>query len=177
MIKVTLGRITHFDYQSQVCYNTTMKRADHKSDCPINYAVEIFGDTWSMVIYRDMTTLGKKTFGEFLESEERIGSSVLTDRLNHLEEKGIIVRLPDPADKRKTIYKLTPEGINAIPILYEIATWGSNAYSNPVAQPAWFESMKMDRGAVVAAWRRALESGDSFSYGPNSVVSQLGLSV
>lgn len=152
-----------------------MKRAHHKSDCPINYTVEIFGDTWSMIIYRDMATLGKKTFGEFLESEERIGSSVLTERLNHLEHKGIITKSLDPTDKRKTVYKLTPEGINAVPILYEIATWGSNAYVNPVAHPAWFESMKIDRDKVIKAWRTALESGDSFFYGSNSAIEQLGL--
>jgi len=130
-----------------------------------------------MIIYRDMATLGKKTFGEFLESEERIGSSVLTDRLNHLEKKGIIAKSLDPADKRRTVYKLTPQGINAMPILYEIATWGSNAYDNPVSHPAWFESMKMDRDLVVTAWRKALESGDSFFYGSNSAISQLGLSL
>jgi DNA-binding HxlR family transcriptional regulator len=167
--------ITYFDYQSQVCYTKIMKRADHKSDCPINYTVEIFGDTWSMVIYRDMATLGKKTFGELQECEERIGSSVLTDRLNHLENKGIISKTQDPVDKRKTIYKLTPIGINAVPILYEIATWGSTTYANPVSHPAWFESMKMDRSEVVTAWRKALESGDSFFYGSNSAISQLGL--
>jgi DNA-binding HxlR family transcriptional regulator len=130
-----------------------------------------------MIIYRDMATLGKKTFGEFLESEERIGSSVLTDRLNHLEKKGIITKSLDPADKRKTAYKLTPEGINAMPILYEIATWGSNTYANPVAHPAWFKSMKMDRDKVIKAWRTALESGDSFFNGPNSAIRQLGLSL
>jgi DNA-binding HxlR family transcriptional regulator len=152
-----------------------MKRADHKSDCPINYTVEIFGDTWSMVIYRDMATLGKKTFGEFLASDERIGSSVLTDRLIHLEDKGIISKAKDPMDKRKTIYVLTPEGINAVPILYEIATWGSNTYANPVSHPAWFASMKLDRTKVVDAWRKALEAGDSFFFGSQSAINQLGL--
>jgi DNA-binding HxlR family transcriptional regulator len=154
-----------------------MKRADHKSDCPINYTVEIFGDTWSMIIYRDMATLGKKTFGEFLASDERIGPSVLADRLTHLEKKGIISKTQDTQDKRKAIYTLTPEGINAVPILYEIATWGSNTYANPVSHPAWFESMKLDRGKVVDAWKKALESGDSFFFGNKSAINQLGLSL
>ena len=154
-----------------------MKRADHKSDCPINYTVEIFGDTWSMIIYRDMATLGKKTFSELLASEERIGSSVLADRLAHLEDKGVIQKLQDPRDKRKAIYSLTANGIKAMPILYEIAVWGSNTYANPVSHPAWFESMKMDRVEVVAAWRKALEAGDSFFFGEQSAISQLGLSL
>lgn len=169
--------ISYFDNQSQICYTQDMKRPDHKSDCPINYTVEIFGDTWSMIIYRDMATLGKKTFSEFLESKERIGSSVLTDRLSHLEKKSIIVKSPDPIDKRKAIYSLTPAGIEVMPVLYEIATWGSHNYTSPVAHPAWFESMKMDRDTVIKAWRRALESGDSFFHGSNSAINQLGLSL
>ncbi len=42
--------------------------------------VEIIGDTWSLLIVRDMIALGKCTFREFLESAERIGPGVLTDR-------------------------------------------------------------------------------------------------
>ncbi|MGH7238736.1 MAG: winged helix-turn-helix transcriptional regulator, partial [Candidatus Saccharimonadales bacterium] len=117
-----------------------MKRPDHKSDCPINYTVEVFGDTWSMIIFRDMATFGKKTFGDFLAADERIGSSVLAERLLHLENKDIIQKGADPNDKRRAIYTLTPNGIKAVPILYEIAVWGSNSYAHPVSHPAWFEA-------------------------------------
>ena len=152
-----------------------MKRADNKSRCPINFSLEIFGDTWSLLIIRDMITLGKKTFGEFLDSEERIGPSVLADRLAHLEKRGLISKEPDLADKRKMIYSLTETGINAIPIVYEIAVWGSRTSSNPKAAEAWFKSMQYDKNLVLKLWREAVESGSSFFYGPNSVVERLGL--
>ncbi len=152
-----------------------MKRTDTRSHCPINFTVEIFGDTWSMLIYRDMAALGKKTFGEFMDSDEKIGSSVLSERLVHLEKVGIIQKSQDDADKRKTIYTLTTTGMDAIPILYEIATWGSYTSPNPVSAPAWFESMKLDRQKVVDAWRIALQAGDSFFNGEKSVVKQLDL--
>src|SRR5215831_6496830 len=110
-----------------------MKRQDIKSNCPINFTLEIFGDPWSLLIVRDMTALGKKTYGEFLDSEERIGPSVLADRLNYLEKKGIITRHSDEHDKRKMIYSLTEVGLNVIPIIYEIAVWGSHTSPNPKA--------------------------------------------
>ncbi len=154
-----------------------MKRPDHKSDCPVNYTVEIFGDTWSMIIYRDMATFGKRTFGEFLASEERIGPSVLAERLVHLEKKGIISKAQDSKDKRKVIYTLTADGIKAVPILYEIAVWGSTTYANPISHPAWFESMELEKAKVTNAWRIALEAGDSFFSGQQSAISQLGLSL
>jgi DNA-binding HxlR family transcriptional regulator len=152
-----------------------MKRSANKSSCPINGTVELFGDTWSLLIVRDMLALGKNTFGEFLDSEERIGPSVLADRLAHLETRGIIAKRRDETDKRKTIYSLTEAGLDVIPIVYEFALWGSCHSSSPKAPPAWFASMRLDREEVIAAWRTAAASGSSFLYGPNSVVKQLGL--
>ncbi|MFC0211011.1 winged helix-turn-helix transcriptional regulator [Paenibacillus chartarius] len=138
--------------------------------------VEIFGDTWSLLIVRDMLALGKKTFGEFLDSEERIGPSVLAERLVHLEKKGIIVKKPDEADKRKFNYSLTEKGLRAIPIVYEIAVWGSMNLADPKAPDVWFQSLQFDKELVIRLWREAVESGSSFFLGPDSVVSRLGLS-
>ncbi len=152
-----------------------MKRSDHKSSCPINLTMEIIGDTWSLLIIRDMAALGKRTFGEFLEAEERIGPSVLTDRLNHLERKGIIEKRPSEQDKRKFIYSLTEKGMNLIPIVYEVAVWGSINQVDSEAPDVWYQSMKYDKELVLRLWREALESGSSFYNGANSVVTSLGL--
>ncbi|EDK72364.1 transcriptional regulator, HxlR family [candidate division TM7 genomosp. GTL1] len=152
-----------------------MKRKDVKSLCPINFTLEIFGDPWSLLIVRDMATLGKKTFSDFMDSEEHIGTSVLAERLAHLEKKGIIAKKPDEVDKRKTIYTLTLDGIRTLPILYEIAAWGLRTSPNPKATAAWFKSTKLKREVVLMAWRRALYTNSSFFIGPNSVVEQLGL--
>lgn len=152
-----------------------MKRKDTRSRCPINFTVEIFGDTWSMLIYRDMAALGKKTFGEFMDSDEKIGPSVLADRLIHLEKAGIIKKSKNEADRRKATYMLTEKGINAVTILYEVAVWGSYTSTNPVSAPAWFKSLKIDRQKVVDAWKLALKARDSFFNGEQSVVKQLNL--
>ena len=48
-----------------------MKKKQHRrSDCPINFALETFGDRWSLLIIRDIVYFGKKTYGEFLDSDE-----------------------------------------------------------------------------------------------------------
>src|SRR5258708_10220789 len=93
-----------------------MKRQDVKSRCPINFTLETFGDPWSLLIVRDMINEGKKTYGEFLDSDERIGPSVLADRLSYLEKKAIITRHPDEHDKRKVFLSLTEV------VLYHITT-------------------------------------------------------
>jgi DNA-binding HxlR family transcriptional regulator len=152
-----------------------MKREDNKSHCPINFTVEIFGDTWSLLIVRDMIALGKNTFGEFLDSKERIGPSVLAERLAHLEIKGIITKRPSETDKRKFIYSLTEKGMNVIPIVYEIAVWGSKNSPNPESPDVWFKSLQHDKEKVLKLYHEAVESGSSFINGPNSVVKRLNL--
>ncbi|GAV12845.1 hypothetical protein [Paenibacillus sp. NAIST15-1] len=41
-----------------------------------NFSLEAFGDHWSLLIIRDILYFGKNTYGEFIESEERISSKI-----------------------------------------------------------------------------------------------------
>jgi DNA-binding HxlR family transcriptional regulator len=96
-----------------------------RSDCPINFAVEVLGDRWSLVILRDIVFWGKRTYGELLGSDERIATNVLASRLRHLEKEGLIKRSSDAADRRKDRYDLTESGIALIPILVEMTCWSA----------------------------------------------------
>src|SRR5262245_20202306 len=96
----------------------TMKHTQHRrSDCPINFALETFGDSWSLLIIRDIIYFGKKTYGEFLASEEGMATNILASRLARLEEQGILVKNPLEQDKRKEEYVLTEKGLDLIPVL------------------------------------------------------------
>jgi DNA-binding HxlR family transcriptional regulator len=152
-----------------------VKRADNRSDCPVNYAVETLGDSWSLLIVRDMVTVGKRTFGEFLESDERIGTSVLAQRLVALEAAGVLTKRADEADRRRTVYLLTPAGEALIPVIYDLNVWGTATNASTDSHPAWYEAMRLPRDTVVGAWQRAVAAGSSFYFGPHSVVSTLGL--
>jgi len=96
---------------------------NYRSRCPINLTLEVFGDKWSLVIIRDIMFEGKRHFRELLQSEEKIASNILTDRLNMLEREGIISKSPDPEHKQKVIYSLTAAGIDLVPIIIEIGAW------------------------------------------------------
>ncbi|TDG07052.1 transcriptional regulator [Paraburkholderia guartelaensis] len=103
---------------------TTCKE-DVRSHCAVNYGVEIFGDRWSLLIVRDIVFTGKKTYGEFLKSEEGIATNVVASRLAFLEEQGILARAPNPNDRRKDFYTLTEKGLDLIPILLNIVLWSA----------------------------------------------------
>ena len=53
-----------------------------RSGCPINAAVEAFGDGWSLLVLRDVMFGNRRYFRELLTgSEEGIASNMLADRL------------------------------------------------------------------------------------------------
>lgn len=102
---------------------TEEEKDELRSNCPVNFGLENFGDKWSLLIIRDMVFWGKRTYGEFLRSDEGIATNILAVRLASLEKEGIISKSPHPADKRKDIYSLTEKGLDLIPLLVEIVAW------------------------------------------------------
>jgi DNA-binding HxlR family transcriptional regulator len=96
---------------------------NHRSYCAINLALEVFGDKWSLIIIRDMMFGGKRHFRELLQSDEKIASNILTDRLAMLEREGIITKESDPEHKQKIIYSLTQRGIDLLPIITQMVAW------------------------------------------------------
>ena len=138
-----------------------MKRLDRKSDCAINFSLETFGDAWSLLIIRDMVNLGKKTYGEFLASDERIGTSVLAHRLTHLEGEGIIFKQTSTTDKRKEEYFLTEKGIALVPILNELAAWGATYDKHTAANKKAISKYLSDRQGVIDRMQQILRKGST----------------
>lgn len=102
-----------------------MRSNEPRSYCPINLSLEIFGDTWTLLVLRDMMFAGKRHFGEFLQSDEHIASNILADRLARLVDNGLVTKSDDPTHKQKAIYSLTEKGIELLPIVVQIGAWGS----------------------------------------------------
>ena len=96
------------------------KASRNRSLCPINLVLEAVGDSWSMLIIRDLMLRGHTGYQAFLRSEERIATNILADRLAKLEVNGLISKAPDPADARKYIYSLTAKGADLAPLLVEM---------------------------------------------------------
>jgi len=74
---------------------------------------------------RDIIFAGKKTYGDFLKSEEGIATNVLATRLAFLEAQGILARATDPADKRKDWHTLTEKGLDLVPVVLAIGLWSA----------------------------------------------------
>jgi DNA-binding HxlR family transcriptional regulator len=102
-----------------------MKRKKLRSHCPVNFGLEAFGDRWALLILRDIVFRGKRTYGEFLRSEEGFATNILASRLEHLLDQGILKRETHGEDGRKDIYSLTEKGLDLVPILFEMVLWSA----------------------------------------------------
>lgn len=96
---------------------------------------------------------GKKTYGEFAKSDERIASNILADRLAMLEWVGIITKEENTENKKVPLYRLTQKGIDLIPVMVELILW-SDKYNEISAQAKQFAKMiKQDKEGVVAGMK------------------------
>lgn len=116
----------------------------NKSDCPINFALEIFGDRWTLLIIRDLLFEKKRYYREFLKSDEGIATNTLADRLVMLEKEGIITKQPDRTHKQKIVYSLTEKGIDMVPIIIEMGYWSLKHY--PVGAADKEHVLELKRG-------------------------------
>lgn len=119
-----------------------------RSHCGVNYGIEIFGDRWSLLIIRDIVFVGKKTYGEFLNSEERIATNILATRLAFLVRQGVLAKSPSPEDGRRDFYTLTEKGLDLIPIVLNIARWSARYDSDSYVRRHKKFLARLDRDPV-----------------------------
>lgn len=133
---------------------------EYRSRCPINIALELFGDRWSLLIIRDALFKGKDSYNGFLASPEKIASNILSDRLLKLETAGILAKQRDPDDARRVRYRLTEKGFALAPVLLEIILW-ADAHEDTAAPPQVVGEMKANRRRFLAKLRKLWMQTDS----------------
>src|SRR5690606_25087906 len=128
---------------------------EHRSGCPINLSLEVIGDTWSLLVIRDMMFGNRRHFRELLtRSEEGIASNILAERLRRLVRAGVLSREQDPTHKQKQLYSLTERGIQLLPVLATLGAWGSRHL--PVTPELSVRAELLDRGGP-AMWERFMD--------------------
>lgn len=95
-----------------------------RSGCAINAAVEAFGDSWSLLVLRDVMFGNRRYFRELLAgSEEGIASNILAARLKQLVQSGLLTR-EDAGPGRRAAYSLTESSIQLVPVFAQLGNWG-----------------------------------------------------
>ena len=94
-----------------------------RSACAIANSLDIVGDKWSLLVVRDLLH-GKRTYGELVDSPERIPTNILADRLKRLEHAGIITSTQYQQRPTRYAYTLTPKGSALGEVLLAFVRWG-----------------------------------------------------
>jgi DNA-binding HxlR family transcriptional regulator len=98
-------------------------KAGPRSPCPVAGALDLVGDRWTLVILRDLLG-GKSRYGQFLASPEGISTNLLADRLQRLEQAGLVTAVPYSRHPVRVDYRLTPAGRALRPVVDALAAWG-----------------------------------------------------
>src|SRR5436853_3123423 len=107
---------------TQVASLFVMQRTNFREmACSIARTLDVIGEPWSPLIVRDVW-VGMNRFDQ-LQADLGISRKVLTERLNHLVEQGVLER--HPYDRRPRFeYHLTAKGIELVDLLMVMVGWG-----------------------------------------------------
>jgi DNA-binding HxlR family transcriptional regulator/peroxiredoxin len=89
--------------------------------CGIAQAAAVVGDWWNLLVLREVAR-GHRRFDE-LAGELGISRKVLTERLHHLIEHGVLVRQPYQRGPVRYDYLLTERGRALLPVLVTMQDW------------------------------------------------------
>lgn len=140
-----------------------MRKIEKRSDCPISYSLDLLGDKWTMLILRDLALNNKHFYKDFLEAGEGIATNVLSDRLKMLEAQEIIKSEQYKALKTKKYYTITEKGIELIPIIIDLWTWGAKNDPTSSVTKENLEHRLSKKDEVVNGYIDAAKNAKQFS--------------
>ena len=119
--------------------------------CGTALAMELVGERWSLLIVRELM-FGPRRFGELKASLNGISANVLTQRLDGLEQAGILARrkLPSPANVQ--VFELTPWGYESERAMQELGRWA-------VRSPAHDRSLPLSAASLMLSARTMYAGG------------------
>jgi DNA-binding HxlR family transcriptional regulator len=114
----------------------TAVAAPLRSLCPIAGALDVLGDTWTLLVIRDLLFYDKHRFADFLSSPERIATNILTERLQRRERCRLVDRpryhhCPPRDDSDLPAAR----GYDLLPVLRELVKWGKQHVPGVAQKP------------------------------------------
>lgn len=101
--------------------------------CSISRSLEVVGERWTLLVLRDVL-LGRHRFDELVESLG-VTRTVLTQRLRHLVEEGVLERSAYQQRPERFAYHLTDKGRALTPVIAHLLWWGDTYYPEPAGPP------------------------------------------
>src|ERR1700752_610920 len=116
------------------------KRRRYDDACATAHALDLGGGRWGVLVMRELM-FGPRRFSDLRASLPGISANVLTQRLEGLEEVGLVVRrkLPPPAAAK--VYELTAWGYESEAVFQALGRWASRSPSHDPRLPFGVSSL------------------------------------
>lgn len=101
--------------------------------CPIARTAELVGDTWTILIVRDLMA-GPKRFNQLQESLGHVSPKTLSQRLKMLESAAILTRHAYAEIPPRVEYSLTDKGHALVKIIEAMREFGEQYLPESLAQ-------------------------------------------
>jgi DNA-binding HxlR family transcriptional regulator/putative sterol carrier protein len=98
-------------------------RRTYNQFCATAKTLDLIGERWTVLIVRELLS-GPKRFGDLHRSLPGLGTALLSSRLHHLEDEGLVRSTTLPAPARTAAYELTEAGRELKPVVMAMARWG-----------------------------------------------------
>jgi DNA-binding HxlR family transcriptional regulator len=108
--------------------NIKCSSLESKDGC-IASAMEIIGNKWTALILRDLYD-GSKRFTGLERSLKGISPRTLSQRLDDLEKHEIVTKRTFTEVPPRIEYSLTKKGLDLVPVLQQMAAWGTKHYGS-----------------------------------------------
>jgi DNA-binding HxlR family transcriptional regulator len=102
--------------------NTLLRR---EPACPAEVVLEALRGRWTIHILKCIADQGAPHFGALKRAIPGVSSKVLTERVRHLEQAGILQRHPKPALRPEMLYSLTSRGLELKAVLDNLRELGA----------------------------------------------------
>ena len=105
--------------------------SEQSSYCPVYEAINLLQEKWTLHIVRTLLK-GSCGFNELGRAVGGVNSNTLAQRLEHLEELGVVHKTVLSTMPPKTSYSLTEAGVELHEVTEAIERWGVKHLSLPV---------------------------------------------
>ena len=128
--------------------------------CSLARSLSVVGDPWTLLFLREAFA-GVTKFEDFLSGT---GSSraIATERLSRLVEHGVLERTEYLDAPRRYEYRLTPMGLELLPVILSLVEWGDHWLSD--GDPAPVELIHTACGEAAGYELRCKGCGDALGY-------------
>jgi DNA-binding HxlR family transcriptional regulator len=116
------------------CQNDPMRWNELRSEkCSLARTLSVIGDRWTLLVLRE-AFLRVRRFEDF-QKNLGIARRVLTERLAHLVEEGVLEKHAYQERPVRYEYRLTQKGLDLYPALMAMVNWGDRHYADAEGPP------------------------------------------